>query len=195
MTRLSDDALDLIFREARTPNGFLDTPVSLDLLKEVYALARMGATSMNTQPTRYVFLQSAKARERLRPALSEGNVDKTMNAPVAVIIANDTRFYEHMPQIWHGKGAMERFASNPASAEGTATKNGTLGGAYFMLAARALGLDCGPMGGFDAAKVNAEFFPDGRWQANFLCNLGHADPAKIHPRNPRLSFEQACQVL
>lgn len=195
MTRLSDDALSQLFLEARTPSGFLDTPVPVELLKQVYELARMGATSMNTQPARYVFLMSTESRERLRPALAEGNLKKTMEAPVTVIVAHDTRFYEHMPQIWHGKGAMERFAGNPASSQGTAVKNGTLGGAYLMLAARALGLDCGPMGGFDADKVNAEFFPDGRWQANFLCNLGHADPAHIHPRNPRLSFEQACQVL
>ncbi|MES2423637.1 MAG: malonic semialdehyde reductase [Pseudomonadota bacterium] len=195
MNALPPASLDQLFLQARTPNAFLATPVPVDLLKEVYALARMGPTGMNTQPARYLFLLSAASRERLRPALSAGNVEKTMKAPVTVVIAWDTRFYEFMPQIWHGKGAMESFAADPAMAAATATKNGTLAGAYFMLAARSLGLDCGPMGGFDAAKVNAEFFADGRWQANFLLNLGYADKASIFPRNGRLAFEQACTVL
>lgn len=188
-------SLEQIFLEARTANGFLDKPVPLSLLQQVYELARMGPTSMNTQPTRYVFLTTPAARERLRPALSEGNLDKTMSAPVTVIVATDTRFFEFMPQVWHREGAREMFAGNAALAQGTATRNGTLGGAYFMVAARALGLDCGPMSGFDIAKVNAEFFPDGRWQANFLVNLGYGDHSKLFPRNPRLSFEQACTVL
>lgn len=188
-------SLEQIFLEARTANGFLDKPVPLSLLQQVYELARMGPTSMNTQPTRYVFLTTPAARERLRPALSEGNLDKTMSAPVTVIVATDTRFFEFMPQVWHREGAREMFAGNAALAQGTATRNGTLGGAYFMVAARALGLDCGPMSGFDIAKVNAEFFPDGRWQANFLVNLGYGDHSKLFPRNARLSFEQACTVL
>lgn len=195
MEPLPSAALDQLFLEARTVNHFHDTPVPLALLQQVYALARMGPTSMNTQPARYVFLCSAAARERLRPALAAGNLEKTMQAPVTVIVANDTQFYEHMQQIWHGAGAREKFAGNPASVAATASRNGTLGGAYFMLAARALGLSCGPMGGFDAAKVNAEFFPDGRLQANFLINLGYADTTGLHPRNGRLAFEQACSVL
>ncbi|HEY1102338.1 MAG TPA: malonic semialdehyde reductase, partial [Burkholderiaceae bacterium] len=149
MEPLPSAALDQLFLEARTVNHFHDTPVPLALLQEAYALARMGPTSMNTQPARYVFLCSAAARERLRPALAAGNLEKTMQAPVTVIVAHDTQFYEHMPQIWHGVGAREKFAGNPASVAATATRNGTLGGAYFMLAARALGLSCGPMGGFD----------------------------------------------
>ena len=188
-------SLEQLFLGARTANGFTDRPVPLPLLQQVYALARMGPTSMNTQPTRYVFLTTPAARERLRPALSEGNLGKTMSAPVTVIVATDTRFYEFMPEVWHREGAREMFAGNAALAQGTATRNGTLGGAYFMVAARALGLDCGPMSGFDTAKVNAEFFPDGRWQANFLVNLGYGDDTKLFARNARLSFEQACLVL
>ncbi len=195
MNTLSQDALDLIFFNARSQNGFQNKPVPADLLRKVYDIARMGATSMNTQPTRYVFLTTPEAKARLQPALSPGNVDKTREAPVTVIVATDTQFYEHMPQVWHGAGAREMFAGNAALAEGTATRNGTLGGAYFMIAARACGLDCGPMSGFDQGKVNAEFFPDGRFKANFLLNLGYGDPAKLFARNPRLSFEQACQVL
>ena len=167
----------------------------LALLQEVYDIAKMGATSMNTQPTRYVFLNSAESRARLIPALSPGNVEKTKVAPVTVIVATDTRFYEHMPVVWHGPGAKEMFEGNVPLAQGTAIRNGTLGGAYFMIAARAVGLDCGPMSGVDLAKVNAEFFADGRLQANFLINLGYGDNTKLFNRNPRLTFEQACTVL
>lgn len=193
--KIAQESLDQLFFKARTANGFLEKPVPLSLLQEVYDLARMGPTSMNTQPTRYVFLISPESRARLLPALSPGNVEKTKMAPVTVIVATDTQFYEHMPVVWHGPGAKEMFAGNVALAQGTATRNSTLGGAYFMLAARALGLDCGPMSGVDLAKVDAEFFPDQRWQANFLINLGYGDGAKLFNRNPRLSFEQACSVL
>ena len=192
---IAQQALQQLFLDARTANGFIDKPVPAELLRQAYDIAKMGATSMNTQPTRYVFLTTAAAKERLMPALSPGNVDKTRGAPITVIVATDTRFYEHMPQVWHGAGAKEMFEGNAALAQGTATRNGTLGGAYFMIAARAVGLDCGPMSGFDIAKVNAEFFPDGRFQANFLINLGYADTSKTFNRNPRLTFEQACTVL
>jgi len=193
--KIDQAALDQLFLNARTANGFLDKPVPLALLQEAYDLAKMAPTSMNTQPTRYVFLTTPQAKERLKPALSPGNLDKTLLAPVTVIVATDTRFYEHMPQIWHGAGAKENFEGNATLATNTANRNGTLGGAYFMLAARAVGLDCGPMSGFDIPKVNAEFFPDGRFAANFLINLGFADHSKEFKRNPRLSFEQACTVL
>lgn len=193
--KIDQASLDQIFFNARTANGFLDKPVPLALLQEAYDIARMAPTSMNTQPTRYVFLTTPAAKERLKPALSPGNLDKTMGAPVTVIVATDTKFYEHMPQVWHGAGAKENFEGNAALATGTATRNGTLGGAYFIIAARAVGLDCGPMSGFDIAKVNAEFFPDGRYATNFLINLGYADHSKEFKRNPRLSFEQACSVL
>jgi 3-hydroxypropanoate dehydrogenase len=143
----------------------------------------MGATSMNTQPTRYVFLNSPDSRARVIPAMSPGNVEKTKIAPVTVIVATDTRFYENMPLVWHDAGAEKMFADNAALAESTATRNGTLGAAYFMLAARALG------------KVDAEFFADGRFKTNFLINLGYGDDTKLFARNPRLGFEQACTVL
>lgn len=195
MTPLDPAAIDTIFRQARTANGFLDKPVSMDLLKQVYELAALGPTSMNTQPTRYVFLQSKEARERLLPAMSPGNLDKTRTAPVTVIVATDTKFHEYMPRVWHREGAKENFEANAALASATATRNGTLGGAYFIIAARALGLDCGPMSGFDIAKVDAEFFPDGRWKTNFLINLGHGDDSKLFNRNARLGFEEACKVL
>ncbi|MDO8455825.1 MAG: malonic semialdehyde reductase [Burkholderiaceae bacterium] len=193
--KIAPTCLDQLFFNARTANGFLDKPVPLSLLQEVYDIAKMGATSMNTQPARYVFLNSPESRARLIPALSPGNVEKTKIAPITVIVATDTKFFEHMPVVWHGPGAKEMFEGNAALAQGTATRNGTLGGAYFMIAVRAVGLDCGPMSGVDLAKVNAEFFADGRLQANFLINLGYGDNSKLFNRNPRLTFEQACSVL
>ena len=195
MSTLEPAALDQLFLSARTANGFVDKPVPLDLLKQAYDIAKFGATSMNTQPARYVFLTTSPAKERLKPALMAGNVDKTMLAPVCVIIAKDTQFFEHMPEIWHGKGTKEMFENAPPMAAATATRGTTLSGAYFMIAARALGLDCGPMSGFDIAKVNAEFFPDGRFQVDFLCNLGYADHGKEFARNPRLTFDQVATVL
>ena len=194
-TSIAQASLDQLFFKARTANGFTDQPVPLALLQQAYDIAKMGATSMNAQPTRYVFLNSAESRARLMPALSPGNVDKTRAAPVTVIVATDTRFYEHMPLIWHGAGAQEMFEADLPMAQATATRNGTLGAAYFMIAARAVGLDCGPMSGVDLAKVNAEFFADGRFQTNFLINLGYGDDSKLFDRNPRLTFEQACTVL
>ena len=187
--------LNQLFLTARTANGFVDKAVPTELLRQVYDVAKFGPTSMNTQPARYVFLTTASAKERLRPALMAGNVDKTMLAPVVVIIAKDSQFFEHMPTIWHGKGAKEMFENAPPMAAATATRGTTLSGAYFMIAARALGLDCGPMSGFDMGKVNAEFFADGRFQVDFLCNLGYADHSLEFPRNPRLTFEQVATVL
>ena len=192
---IAQACLDQLFLNARTANGFIDKPVPMALVQEAYDIAKMGATSMNTQPARYVFITTPEAKARLLPAMSPGNLEKTRLAPVTVIVATDTRFYEHMPQIWHGAGAKEMFEGNAPLAQGTATRNGTLGGAYFMIAARAVGLDCGPMSGVDLAKVNAEFFADGRFTANFLINLGYGDNSKLFNRNPRLSFEQACTVL
>ena len=194
-TSIAQASLDQLFFKARTANGFTDQPVPLALLQQAYDIAKMGATSMNTQPTRYVFLNSPESRARLLPAMSPSNVDKTKAAPVTVIVATDTRFYEHMPLIWHGAGAKEMFEADLPMAQATATRNGTLGAAYFMIAARAVGLDCGPMSGVDLAKVNAEFFSDGRFKTNFLINLGYGDDSKLFDRNPRLAFEQACTVL
>ena len=150
---------------------------------------------MNSQPTRYLILQTPEARARLLPAMSPGNLEKTRTAPVTIIVANDTRFYEHMGTTWHKPEGKAMFEGNAGLASVTAIRNGTLGGAYFMIAARACGLDCGPMSGVDLAKVNAEFFSDGRFSANFILNLGYGDDSKLFNRNPRLSFEQACQVL
>jgi 3-hydroxypropanoate dehydrogenase len=143
---------------------------------------------------RLVFVVSREAKERLKPALSSGNRDKTMAAPATAIVAYDTRFYDELPRLFHDQGARSWFAGSEAHAERTALRNGSLQGAYFIIAARALGLDCGPMSGFDNAKVDAAFFADGRWKSNFLINLGQADPAKVFPRNPRLSFKEACRI-
>ncbi len=195
MNRISDAALDQILREARTHWVWRSEPVSVELLKEVYNLARMGPTSANSSPGRFVFLTTPEAKARLVPALAPTNVEKTKTAPVNVIVAGDTEFYEKLPQLFPARDMRSVFAGNAALIEETMMRNGSLQGAYFILAARALGLDCGPMSGFDKNKVNQEFFPDGKWKANFLCNVGHGDPSKLFPRNPRLDFEEACQVL
>ena len=189
-------ALDALFRTARTANGFLDKPVPDALLQEAYALARMGPTAANGQPARFVFLRTPQAKERLRPALSAGNLEKTLASPVVVIVAHDLDFHEHLPRIFpHNPGAKSWFDAGRAAREATASRNGTLQGAYFILAARALGLDCGPMSGFDNAKVDAAFFPDGRFKSNFLINLGYGDSSKLFDRSPRLAFDEACQLL
>jgi 3-hydroxypropanoate dehydrogenase len=193
--RIPAEALDQLFRNARTHSAWRDMPVPLDVLQQVYELARMGPTSANTSPARFVFLTTPAAKERLIQALAPGNVEKTRSAPVTVIIAWDSEFYENLPKLFPHVDARSWFAGNPALIEETAFRNSSLGGAYFILAARSLGLDCGPMSGFDAARVNAEFFPKGRWKVNFLCNLGHGEHGKLPPRNLRLSFEEACLVL
>lgn len=195
--RLDDAALDLILRKARTQNGWLPTPVSDDQLKAIYEIMKLGPTSANCCPARIVFLRTQAAMSRLLPALSAGNVDKTKAAPVTAIIGYDTRFFEWMAKklFAHRPEMADNFAKNAALAETTAFRNGTLQGAYFMLAARALGLDVGGMSGFDNAKVDAEFFPDGRIKSNFLCNLGHGDPSKVLPKLPRLDFDEACTLL
>lgn len=192
---LDDAGLDLIFRNARTHNGWLDRPVEPALLRRIYDVARMGPTSANCSPQRIVFVASKEAKERLKPALSEGNRDKTMAAPVTAIFAYDLTFYEHLPRLFpHNPTARDWFAGKP-HAEATALVNGTLQAAYFMITARAFGLDCGPMAGFDKAVVDQAFFPEGTWKSNFLCNLGYGDASKLFPRSPRLDFEEACKVL
>jgi 3-hydroxypropanoate dehydrogenase len=193
--RVEEGALDALFRAARTHTAWLPRPVPERLLREVYDLARMGPTSANGSPARFVFLTTAAAKERLVPALMPGNVEKTRSAPVTVIVAQDMEFYEQLPRLMPHFDARSYFAGNPAAIADSASRNSSLQGAYLMLAARALGLDCGPMSGFDAEKVNAEFFPDGKWRANFLCNLGFGDPEKLYPRGPRLAFEESCIVL
>jgi len=194
---LSDAGLDLLFRQARTQNGWLDTPVTGDQLRAIYEIMKAGPTSANSCPARILFLRTPEARARLIPALAPGNVDKTKAAPVTAIIGYDTRFYELLPTklFTHRPEMADNYAKNTALAQATAFRNGTLQGAYFMLAARAVGLDIGGMSGFDNAKVDAEFFPDGRIKSNFLCNIGHGDPSKVLPKLPRLSFEEACTLL
>jgi 3-hydroxypropanoate dehydrogenase len=195
-TKLPGESLDQLFRQARTFPGWQSKPVPVAILREVYELARLGPTSANSSPARFVFLTSDESKARLLPALMPGNIEQTRSAPVNVIVAWDTEFFDQLPKLFPQKAEMRAlFAGNRALTEETAFRNSSLQGAYFILAARALGLDCGPMSGFDQGKVNAEFFPDGKWKANFLCNLGYGDPAKLRPRNPRLEFEDACRVL
>jgi 3-hydroxypropanoate dehydrogenase len=193
---VDDAALDLLFRKARSHNGWLDKPVTDELLRRLYELMKWGPTSANCSPARIVFVRTPANKERVRPALSPNNVEKTMTAPVIAIVAYDSRFYEHLPQLFpRNPQVADLFASNAALSATTAFRNGTLQGGYFLLAARAVGLDCGPMSGFDNAKIDAEFFPDGRFKSNFLCGLGHGDVAKVLPRSPRLAFEEACTLL
>jgi 3-hydroxypropanoate dehydrogenase len=196
MPVLDDAALRLLFLEARTHRRWVDRLVDDALLRRVYELARWPPTSANSEPMRVVFVKSADAKERLRPALDAGNVEQTMSAPATAIVAHDTRFFEEMPKLAPTRPDIgARFASAPdAMRERLAFQGGTLQGGYLILAARALGLDCGPMGGFDRAKVDATFFPDGRWKSNFLVNLGYGDPAHLRLRAPRLEFDEACRI-
>lgn len=194
---MADDAtLDLVLRKARNHSVWLDTPVTNDQLRQIWDLARTGPTSANCSPARVLFLRSQKDKERLRPILSPTNVDKTMTAPVTTLIGYDTQFYDLLPKLFPRNLDMRaRFADNKAFAEVNAFRNGTLQGAYFIIAARAIGLDCGAMSGFDNARADAEFFPDGRVKSNFLCNLGYGDPSKLPAPVPRISFEEACTLL
>ena len=193
---LNDEGCNLLFREARTHNTWLDVPVDDGLLRQAYDLAKMGPTSANMCPMRVVFVKSKEAKEKLKPALDAGNVDKTMRAPVTAIIGMDIHFYEKLPVLYPHADAKAWFKDLPEIVlEYTALRNSSLQGAYFMLAARSLGLDCGPMSGFNNQKVDAAFFAGTTVKSNFLCNLGHGDPSKLHPRNPRLRFDEACTVL
>ena len=192
---LDDKALDKILRSARTHNGWLSKPVTDDQIRAIYELAKWGPTSANSQPARFVFVRTKEGKERLRPALSAGNTEKTMSAPVTAIVAYDTQFYEHLPKHFpHDQSAIHWFKGEgkEAVASTTAVRNGTLQGAYLMIAARALGLDCGAMSGFNNAVVDENFFPDGRFKTNFLCNIGYGDESKIFARSPRMNFEDAC---
>lgn len=189
---LDSNALAALFTEARTHNGWSDQPVTDAELQKIYELTRMGPTSANCSPARFVFVRSAEAKEKLRPALSSGNLEKTMAAPVTVIAAIGAQFFEKLPELFPHADAKSWFTSSPAVAEETAFRNGTLQAGYLILAARSLGLDTGPMSGFDKAKVDEAFFDGTSWKSNFLINLGHGDPSKLFGRLPRLSFEEAC---
>jgi len=193
--QLDDRSLNLIFRDARTHNGWLDKPVSDTLIHQIYDLMKWAPTSANSSPARIVFVRSAAAKERLLPAMAPGNLDKTRAAPVTAIIAHDTEFHEKLPKLFPQADARSWFAGNQPLIDTTAFRNGTLQGAYLIIAARALGLDAGPMSGFDNAKVDQEFFPDGKIKSNFVINLGYGDHSKLFPRNPRLPFEEAAQIL
>lgn len=195
MASLNDSALDQLFRTARTHNGWSDQPVSEALLREVYDLAKFGPTAMNGSPARFVFVTTPEGKARLAPHLSEGNRGKSMSAPVTVIIAYDLAFGEKIPELFPHMPMAGMLFKNPDLARATAIRNGTLQGAYLMLAARALGLNCGPMSGFNAEGVNAEFFAGTTLEANFICNLGYGTDENLFPRNPRLAFEDACSVL
>jgi len=193
---LSSEGQDLIFRNARSHSVWLDKPVDDALLRQVYELTKFGPTSANMCPLRIIFVKSQAAKERLKPAIAEGNVTKVMTAPVTAILGMDIRFYEKLPQLFPHMDAKAWFKDLPESAlEYQALRNSSLQGAYFMLAARGLGLDCGPMSGFDNAKVDAEFFAGTTVKSNFLCSLGYGDASKLRPRSPRLTFEEACQVI
>jgi 3-hydroxypropanoate dehydrogenase len=192
---ISDDALDTIFRKARTHNRWQDKPVSPALLMAIYDLMRWGPTTANTSPARIVFVVSKSAKERLRPHLSPGNTDKTMAAPATAIVAYDLDFAEHLPFLFPHEPNAKSWFSDRAFANTAAFRNSSIQGGYFIIATRALGLDCGPMSGFDNAGVDREFFPDGRVKSNFLCNIGYGDPSGLFTRNPRLAFDEACQIL
>ena len=185
----------MLFRRARTAYAWKPEPVPDETLRAIYDNFKFGPTSFNCSPARVVFLRTDAAKARLLPALMPVNVEKSRTAPVVAIVAYDTEFYEKLPKLVPHMDARSFFAGNAPLIQETAFRNSSLQGAYMILAARAAGLDCGPMSGFDAAKVNAEFFPDGKWKANFVCNLGHGDASKQHPRAPRLDFEEACVML
>jgi 3-hydroxypropanoate dehydrogenase len=210
VSSLSDEALDQLFRAARTYSFYLPKPVEDATLRTLYDLMKWGPTSANTCPARFLFVRSAEAKQRLVPCLAPANVDKVLSAPVTVIIGADFRFYDRLPKLFpHAPNYKDRFENSPELSDTTARRNSSLQGAYLILAARALGLDCGPMSGFDNAKVDAEFFGAGKEiadcnqeffplthvRSNFLCNLGYGDPAKLFPRSPRLDFEEACALL
>lgn len=192
---LDSHALDHLFRTARTQNKWQDRPVPDSTLQAMYDLLKFGPTSANSSPARFLFLRTHEAKERLRPALSAGNLAKTMSAPVVAIVAHDPQFYELLPRLFPHADARSWFAGNAALAETTAFRNGTLQGGYLIMAARAVGLDAGAMSGFDNAKVDAEFLVGTGWKSNFLVNLGYGDPSGLFPRSPRLDFDEACRLL
>jgi 3-hydroxypropanoate dehydrogenase len=190
---LDDAGLDLLFREARSQNAWRNEPVSDDTLRALYDVLKFGPTSANCSPARFIFIRTKEGKEKLAPALSSGNLKKTMEAPVTVIVAYDPKFHEKLPKLFpHNPDAASWFTSNESLAATTAFRNGTLQGAYLMMAARALGLDVGGMSGFDNAKVDEAFLADKGWRSNFLVNIGHGDPAGLFNRHPRLDFDEAC---
>ncbi len=192
---LNQDALDQLFIEARTHNGWQSKPVPENLLRQIWDLTKMGPTSANCSPARIVFVVSAESRERLRPCLMEGNVEKTIPAPVTAIIGQDMKFYDRLPELFPHTDARAWFEGNDDLIQVTAFRNATLQGAYFMLAARALGLDTGAMSGYDEAAVDEAFFAGTSIKSNFLCNIGFGNGKDMFPRSPRLDFDDACSIV
>lgn len=192
---VDQSALDALFMEARTYNGWLDKDVPDDLLKEIHNISRMGPTSANCSPMRVVFVKSKEQKEIMRPILDKGNVEKTMSAPVTAIFAYDRKFYEYLPKLFPHTDARSWFVGNDGLIEQTMWRNGTLQAAYFMIAARAKGLDCGPMSGFNKQKMKETFFPDLDGDVNFICNLGYGDPKTLYPRAPRFEFDEVCKIV
>lgn len=192
---LNDSALATLFGNARSHNGWSKQGIDDEVLRQLYDLLKMAPTSANCSPGRFVFLRSTAAKERLAPALSKGNLEKTMTAPVSVIVAWDTAFYEHLPALFPHADAKSWFTHSPEAAHETAFRNGSLQGAYLIMAARSLGLDIGALSGFDKNKIDAEFFASTTWTANFIVNLGYGNPEKLFGRLPRLAFDDACQLL
>lgn len=195
MKSVDQAVLAQLFTEARTHNVWQDKHVDDALLQQIYAAMKFGPTAANSSPARIVFVKSAAEKARLVDCVAPGNVDKTRSAPVTAIIAFDNNFHDQLPKLFPHADARSWYAGNDQKIARDALVNSSLQGGYFILAARALGLDCGPMGGFDAAKVNAAFFPDGKWSVNFLVNLGYGVTEQLHPRNPRLSFDEACRIV
>ena len=192
---LDKDALDTLFTEARSHNGWLDQDVSEEQINQIYELMKFGPTAANTCPARITFVQSNDAKERLKPHLDEGNVEKAMSAPVVAIISYDTEFYEKLPFLFPHTDAKSWYEGKPDKITSVGSMNATLQGAYFMMAARSVGLDCGPMGGFNAETLDQAFFPNGKTKSIFICGIGFGDNTKIFPRSPRLSFNEACEII
>lgn len=192
---LDNTTLDILFRKARSHNGWLEQGVSDDEIHQIYNIMKFGATSANNCPARITFIKSDEAKEKLKPYLSEGNIDKSMSAPAVAIISYDVEFYEKLPYLFPHDDARSWYAGKPDKITSAGTLNAILQGAYFMIAARAIGLDCGPMIGFNNEALDQEFFPDGLTKSIFLCGIGHGDNTKIFPRSPRLSFEDACSII
>jgi 3-hydroxypropanoate dehydrogenase len=193
--KISNESIDTLFKTARTFHSWQDKPVEDSLLKELYDLMKFGPTSMNCCPARVTFIKSPEAKARLNPCLASVNVEKTMTAPVTAIVAYDLKFYEKMKALWPHADAEAIFKGNTDLVQETALRNGSLQGAYFIIAARSLGVDCGPMSGFNADLINQEFFSDGSVKANFLCNLGYGDANTLYPRGPRLEFDEVAEIL
>ena len=192
---LNDTNLDLLWRNSRSHNGWIDKPVSLEQIKKLYDLLKMGATAVNSCPARFIFITSEAGKQRLKPTLADANIDKSMSAPVVAIIAYDTEFYDKLGKLFPHEPDAKSWYKGSEKGQQTALMNATLQGAYLMLAARSLGLDYGPIGGFDKEKLDAEFFADGKYKSIFVCNLGYGDDSKIFERLPRLDFDEVCNII